>query len=618
MQDSSPYQDLGSRLFYAVVLRNCRSQSTCNMTQNQKDDRVCHGLSPNIIKDSSAGGAGVVAGELAAEEDGLIPQKTLDSHGYGAADPPVNGDSNAAVEEDLAEFALPKADLYLVISSLYMASFLAALDTTVVTTLLTVIASDLNAIENIGWIATAYLLSCSAFQPLFGKLSDIFGRRSLLVVCCLLFGIGCCICVTDSLIWLVIGRFITGCGGSGLTTLGTITMSDLIPLRERGLYQGMANIFFGLGAASGGIIGGVVADYFGWKYVFILQVPLAAVVGFAIYTFLHLPEGSPGLGATGSDFKEKLKRVDFAGAILLVTALMGVLTAASIGGKDVAYSSSTFILLVFGSIGLLVAFVYTEVYISQEPIIPMEVMTDRTVLSSSLANWFYTMGVFTYLFYVPFFFQAVMGLSATQSGERIIPNFFAISLGSVGAGLYMRKTGKYYSLTVGVGIISLVGMARVLSLTPRSSIWKQFTILLLPGLGYACILTVTLLSLIASVPVRYQACTTSIQYTFRATGSTLGVSIASAIFLTITRQQLGRKVSEVVADPKLADSIIKKALENTHYVRNAPRYVQGAIIDSYYLGCKGTFIFSTVTIAFGFVVSLFMREHVLHKSINRD
>lgn len=579
---------------------------------------------PNIIKDSSAEAAGLIAGELAAEDEGLLSRSTLDSHSYGGVDSgskdQLNDDTITPEErpEGETEFALPKAQLYMVISSLYMAAFLAALDTTVVTTLLTVIASELDAVENIGWIATAYLLSCSAFQPLFGKLSDIFGRRILLVICCLLFGIGCCICVTDSLVWLVIGRFVTGCGGSGLTTLGTITMSDLIPLRERGLYQGLANICYGLGAASGGIVGGVISDLFGWKYVFILQVPLAAIVGVAIYSFLHLPEGSPGLGAAGTEFKEKLKRVDFLGAVLLVTALMGVLTAASMGGKDIAYSSKTFIFLVAGSIALLFGFIYTEAYISEEPIIPTEVMTERTVLASSLANWFYTMGVFTYLFYLPLFFQAVMGLTATQSGERTIPNFFAISVGSVGAGLYMRKTGKYYKLVVVVGILSLVGMLRLLTLTPDSSLWAQFTILIPSGLGYSCILTVTLLSLIAAVPVRYQACTTSIQYTFRATGSTLGVSIASAIFLKVTRDQLYSKVHAIVKNPDLANLIVKKALENTNYVKKAPEYVQSAIKDSYNLGCKGTFIFSTATIALGYASSLFMREHVLHKSINRD
>lgn len=584
--------------------------------------KVTHSINPNIIKDTSAGGAGIIAGELAAEDEGLISKSTLASHQYGAVSNDVTGENGAISgeesEDELNGFALPKKELYTVIASLFMASFLAALDTTVVTTLLSVIASDLDAVENISWIATAYLLSCSAFQPLFGKLSDIFGRKVLLVICCIFFGVGCCICVTDSLFWLVFGRFITGCGGSGLTTLGTITMSDLIPLRERGLYQGLANICFGLGAASGGIIGGVVADFLGWKYVFMLQVPLAAVVGLAIYFFLNLPPGSPGLGSEGTQFKEKLKRVDFLGAFLLVSSLMLILTAASMGGKELEYLSWQFILLVAVSVLLLVAFVYAETYISEEPIIPMEVMTERTVLASSLTNWFYTMGVFAYLFYVPLYFQAGMGYTATQGGERLIPNFLAVSLGSVGAGLYMRETGKYYSLVVGVGILSLLGMVRILYLSPKSSLFTQFTLLLVPGLGYLCMLTVTLLALIAAVPSKYQACTTSIQYTFRSTGSTLGVAIASAVFQNVTTSQLKLRIHKLVEDDKLANKIIEKAMKNTNYAREAPEFIRDAIRKAYQSGCTGTFVFSTATIGLGYLTSLFMREHVLHTKMDRD
>lgn len=564
-------------------------------------------LHASVINDVSTGTPGILANELGTEEDGLLEEPSSD--GYGT----VQKDTKST-----SHFALPKPQFIAVIGSLYMASFLAALDTTVVTTLLAVIASDLDAVNNIGWVATAYLLSCSAFQPLFGKLSDIFGRRVLLIICCGFFAVGCCICVTDNLWLLVFGRFITGCGGSGLTTLGTITMSDLIPLRDRGLFQGLANIAFGLGAASGGIIGGLISDSFGWKWVFLLQVPLAIIVGTAIFLNLKLPEGSPGLGASGADFQEKLKRVDFLGSFFLVSSLMLYLVAASLGGQKFAFSSKTFIGLVILALALLLAFIYTEKYISAEPIIPINIMTERTVMSSSMANWFYTMGVYSYLFYVPFYFQTVMGLSATESGERLVPNFFAVAVGSVGAGLYMRRTGRYYTLTVLVGIVSLAGMTRMLTLSRDDSILKQFTIMLPPGLGYSCILTVTLLALIASVPAKYQACTTSIQYTFRATGSTLGVSIASAIFQTVTASNLSSSIHRVVEDPKLAEKILKRALESADYVKEVSPEVAEVIRGAYERGCRGTFLFSTVTIGVGYVTSLFMREHVLHTSIERD
>ncbi|EGW35498.1 uncharacterized protein SPAPADRAFT_58739 [Spathaspora passalidarum NRRL Y-27907] len=581
-------------------------------------------LHPNIIQDSSAGSAGIVAGELAAEDEGLLNNELFRSHSYGAipeeqeAAEESHEPSKYDIDDPNGGYALSKRQLYPVVASIFMGAYLAALDATVVTTLLTLIASDLDAVSNISWIATAYLLSCSAFQPIFGKLSDIFGRKVLLVCCTILFGVGCLICVTDSLAILVIGRFITGWGGSGLTSLGTITMSDIIPLRDRGFYQGLANVFFGLGSASGGIIGGLVADYLGWKYVFILQVPLAFIVGLVIHLNLNLPEGSPGLGAQGQDIKQKLKRVDFLGSFVLVTSLMMVLTAASLGGREIAYSSKTFIGLTATSLILLGGFVYVEMNVSTEPIIPIHLLANRTILASSLTNWFYTMGIFTTLFYVPVYYTSVLDYTATQNGVRLIPNFLGVSLGSVGAGLYMKKTGKYYKLAVVSGIVSLFGMTKIAIITPSIPNWQQFLLLLPSGLGYSSILTVTLLALIAAVPMKYQACTTSIQYTFRSTGSTLGVSIASAIFQNVLLHRLTDSVNKLVPDKDQAKDIIKHALKNTNYIDLAPKYVRKAIRESYAAGCKGAFIFGLSTVAIGYVCSLFMREHKLHTSMNRD
>lgn len=561
---------------------------------------------PNTIQDSSTGAPGIVAGELAAEEQSLLDA----GKDYGSI---PQREQEGEVHETLST-----KQLRFVISGLFMASFLAAMDGTIVTTLMTTIASDLNAVKVVSWIATSYMLSASAFQPLFGKLSDIFGRRVLLLICSGLFALGCAMCATDSLTMLITGRFVTGIGASGYTCLGTMTMSDLIPTRERGFYQGFANVFFGLGSASGGFIGGIVADTFGWKSVFIMQVPLAGLVFLVTYLFLHLPAGSPGLGYTGQNVKEKLKRVDFLGSFFLVSALIFLMTAAAEGGNAIAFTSKVFITLVVLFVIFIAGFVYTEMYLSEEPIIPLELMTYRTVLASSLANWFSTMGMFALMFYVPFYYSSVLQLTPTQNGTRQFPNFFSISLGSVGAGLYMKKTGKYYKYAAIVILATVFGSARVLFLNQDSSLFFQFTAVIIPGFGYSTLITITLLALIASAPFKFQARTTSIQYTFRSTGSTIGLSVASAIFQNILKSSLLSKVNAVVKDSDEAQKIINKALENTEYVREAPKYVRAAILDSYEAGCKGAFVFAFVAFIMGYIAVLFMKEHKLHTTINRD
>ncbi|EER35590.1 conserved hypothetical protein [Candida tropicalis MYA-3404] len=294
------------------------------------------------------------------------------------------------------------------------------------------------------------------------------------------------------------------------------------------------------------------------------------------------------------------------------------LVATSLGGRDIAYSSFTFIGLSLGSLALLGGFIIVELYVSQEPILPIELFANRTVLASSLANWFYTMAVMTTLFYVPIYYSSVIGLTATENGTRLIPNFFGVSFGSVGAGIYMKKTGRYYKLAVGAGILAVLGCFKIYIITPQIPVWQQFLLLIPSGLGYSCILTVTLLALIAAAPLKYQACTTSIQYTFRSTGSTLGVSAATAVFQNILLHKLTSRINSLISDPKEASKIIKKALDNTEYAKEAPKIVGDAIKASYADGCKGAFMFALITIALGAISALFMREHKLHTSINRD
>lgn len=559
--------------------------------------------------DPTSGAPGAVTREILDEEEALtIDSSSVDEYG-------------STKNQDELEGSTPEISRaqFLVISiSIYLGVYLAAVDTTVVTTILTLVASDLDALPYISWIATAYLLSSSVFQPLWGKLSDIFGRKPLLVLCCIFFAVGCAVCNTNSLAMLVLGRFITGVGGSGLTSLGSITFTDIVPLRDRGIYQGIGNIAFGLGAASGGAVGGLIADKLGWRFVFITQIPLALFVGLCIAVFLNLPAGSPGLGSTDHEFMTKLKRVDFVGSLLLVLSLMGILAAASFGGREFAYTSSTFVGLVVGSVILLVAFSKWENEYAAEPTLPVKLLSTSAVLCTCMTTWFYTISVFTYLFYIPVYYTSVMGFTATENGSRLVPNFFAVALGSLGAGFHMKKTGKYYRMMLVMDVVSILGVIRIMNISPQISKFSQFTLFLPSGFAYAWCLTVTLLSLIAAVPSEFQAATTSIQYTFRATGSTLGVSIASAIFQNVLRSNLTSKIYELIPhDKSLAAEIIEKALDSTKNVEGFPEFVKQAVRDSYASGCKGALCFAVVTMAIGCVFSVFIEEHVLHLTLDR-
>lgn len=574
-------------------------------------------LEPSKWTDSTPGAAGLIASELMAEEELLILKSRSRVDNYEA----INENSVQAIKSADGHpddgYAIHGNGFYMICVAIYLSAFLSALDATVVTTLLTAIASDLKQIPNMSWLATAYLLSSAAFQPLFGKISDIFGRKAVLLACCVFFSVGCMICSFKSFAAVIIGRFITGIGGSGFNTVGTISMSDIIPLRDRGVYQGIANLAFLIGAASGGILGGIINDLFGWRYVFSLQVPLVVIIGFIFFYSFKLPDGSPGLGTKG-DIKSKLKRVDFLGSFFLVLALIALLLAASMVNRYFSFKSVQFCSILITSILLFGAFIHVELNIAPEPILPITLMSDRTILASSLTNWFGTMACFTYLFYYPLYLNTVVQLTSSQAGLRIVSNFLGVGIGSLGAGLYMKKTGKYYWLIVTTNSLFCIGVSAMHLLSPNTGAFWQMIIMFIPGFSTAVMLTVTLLALIAAAPAKYQAGITSVQYTFRSTGSTLGVSIATALFQNGLKKSLNSNIPKVVNDPAKAAKYIEKALKDAEYIKIAPEPIKYAIITSYDIGVKNAFTFGMVSTIMCLILCTFMREHRLHTSVNRD
>ncbi|CDO96185.1 unnamed protein product [Kluyveromyces dobzhanskii CBS 2104] len=527
----------------------------------------------------------------------------------------------------------PVKDVKFIIFALFTGSYLAALDTTIVTTLLPTIASELDASNQMSWIVTSYLLSCSAFQPLYGKLSDVFGRKAILLWSNLCFGFGCVLCgapFTNSLKMLCLGRFIAGVGGGGLNTLSTITTSDIIPLRQRGVYQGMGNIVFALGCASGSLIGAFLQQRIGWRWAFLCQAPLSLVSCFLIITFLNLPEDSPGRGLihlskTKITFKDIKKHVDYTGSFTLISTMLLLMTILSLLDKPSQLSPTTWALFMVGLVFSGYAFVTAELG-NDNPMVPLRLLgSNRTVLASSLTNWFSTMSIFAITYYVPVFWQTVYHLKPWEIGVRTISNFIAIASGSMLTGIYMKRTGKYKAYSNTLNSVAVIGTLIVFSSTFNSEMKGvlEYVMLFLPGLGYAAMLTITLLSLIASVDAKHQAQVTSIQYAFRAIGSTLGVSFAGLIYQTKLQSSLLHTVVESEALNELYSSHqLRKwsqtILENNSYDVSFDPLLQSLVKCCFQKSSQLVLGFAVITCVLGLVSGLFIREHVLHTDIQRN
>lgn len=438
----------------------------------------------------------------ASETTPLI--KSDNQNVYGQNDAETDGgNGNAQEEETTIITSVSTTRLALIMGTSWVGVFLGAADSTIVATLSAPISSDFKSLSLLSWLATAYLISNAACQPISGRLTDIFGRGPGLVFSNILFAIGNAICAVarDEYI-MILGRVIAGIGGGGLMSISTFIGSDLIPLRNRGIIQGMGNLCYGTGAMLGGVIGGLINDHskYGWRMAFMVQVPPVLLSAVAVAFLVKVPPKQ-------SD-KSYLARIDFLGAFLTASSLVLLLLGLNSGGNIVPWNHPLPLTTIPLSIVAFAGFLHWESK-AKQPIIPVKLLATRTVLAACISNLMCTMVVMTGLFYIPLALQ-VLGSTATQAGLQLLPSPIGVSVGSLGSGYVMKKTGKYVKLAFGSALLIVIGIFIYTLLNENSPPQLISVGLFLVGAGYGSMLTATLLACIASVDHSQQAVVTSI------------------------------------------------------------------------------------------------------------
>lgn len=404
---------------------------------------------------------------------------------------------------------------------------------------------------------------------------------------------------------IIIGRVVSGIGGGGLTAITTFVTSDLVPLRKRGVWQGIGNVAFGLGSGLGGVFGGLINDSLGWRWAFLIQVPFIVVSGILVAFLVKVP-------VRESDTWERLKRIDFLGAITLVLTLVTLLLGLNTGGNQVSWTHPLVLTSLPVSAVFLGLFIYVEANIASEPVIPVHLLLNRTVLSACLTNWFVTMTIYGLLFYLPLYFQ-VQGSSATGAGARMIPQALGMSTGSMGSGVIMRATGRYNILNYfSLGLLLLAGVL-ICTVTLTTPAWLPLVYFLLEGAAYGSMITVTLVALISAVDHHHHAVITSASYAFRSTGSTIGITVASTVFQNILKADLWARFG----NHENAKEIISHIRDSLDEINKLPADWQTSALAAYMDSLRAVFVtllgFSTL----GALASLAMKEHILHNNLSR-
>lgn len=476
-------------------------------------------------------------------------------------------------------------------------------------TLTAPISSSFESLSLLSWLATGYLIANAACQPLSGKLTDIFSRRTGLIFSNVFFAAGTLICgLAPNAETMIAGRVVAGIGGGGLSCISTFVTSDLIPLRRRGLWQGYGNLVFGLGMGTGGVFGGVLADRLSWRWAFLLQVPFIVVSAALVWWLVDIP--------VNASTRPALRRIDFLGSSLLVTALVLLLLGLNTGGNQLPWAHPLIVTSLALSAATLAFFMYLE---SQpawvpEPVIPVALIArTRTVLAACLANWFATMSAFLALYYVPLYLQ-IRGLSATAAGLRVIPFAAATALGSLAAGVVMRATGRYYAQMVVAMVVYALGAALLCTFRLDTPAWATFVYVTPLGLAYGAMLTVTLVAMISAVDHDHQAVITAASYAFRSTGSTIGITIAGAVFQNVLTTELRQRFG---AMPD-ADAVIRKIRDSLDELNRLPGGWDKAVVLGIYMDAlRAAFVAGLGLAVLAALSGLAMKEHVLHKNLAR-
>ncbi|KAL6910574.1 major facilitator superfamily domain-containing protein [Trichoderma evansii] len=489
----------------------------------------------------------------------------------------------------------PMADkMHILLPAVGVGVYLVAVDQLLAVATYARIGSELKALNNTSWIATSYFLTLTSFQPLYGKLSDIFGRKACLLFAYAVFGLGCLGCgLAQSMTQLCIARAIAGIGGGGMSSVVTILFSDIIPLQERGVWQGYINIVYAAGVS-------LFADSLGWRWSFMIQAPLCLIAWISVYFVLDLEPPSKDHWAS------KVRQIDFLGAFTLVLAVISLLTGLD-SGPNLGWSNRITIISLSLTPVFFALFLFVEMKIAKHPFAPGHLILSRDLFPCFVVNMFGMASQLSAIFFVPLFFQAVKGLSATTSGAMLVPATIFGVLGSLIGGLVIKRTGKFWwPTTISYGMLFLA-MIPLIVTTWYGSVFGTTVSFMMSSMGNGSGITTILVGLIANAAPEDSAIAIACSYLFRSLGASIGVGTSSAVLQQVLRTQLASRIGED------AGQIEEKVRQSLDIIKELPPLVAEQVRASYQVAIVAAFIPSFLFGLGCFVTTFWVKEKSLKR-----
>jgi len=436
----------------------------------------------------------------------------------------VHSASPAAVPQEDERPERSKLKIALIMFSLAVAVLLVALDITIVTTALPTISAEFKSASGYTWIGSAYLIAQSAATPLWGKISDIFGRKPILLVTNAIFFVGSLLAgVAVNMNMLIAARVIQGIGGGGLITLVNIAISDLFSVRDRGAYFGIIGGVWALASSLGPVIGGLFTQRVSWRWCFYINLPFDGVAFLIILFFLDIKTPKTPL-------VEGLKAVDWLGSFTMVGGTIMLLLGLEYGGISHPWNSATVLcLIIFGAV-VIALFFLIQWRVSRSPLMPLELFSKRSNVAALATCFFHAYVFIAGNYYLPLYFQAVLGATPILSGVYLLPTALSLSFLAMFTGIFIKKTGQYLPLIWFGMTMMTIGFGLFIDLDVNSSWAKIIIYQIIAGIGVGPNFQAPLIALQSLVPKRDIATATATFGFTRNLGSAISVVVGSVVF----------------------------------------------------------------------------------------
>ncbi len=436
---------------------------------------------------------------------------------------------------------MSKREILLVMIGLMSGMFLSALDQTVVSTSMRTIADDLDGMALQAWVTTAYMIMSTISTPIYGKLSDIFGRRLLFIIAIVIFLAGSLLAgAAMDMYQLAIYRAVQGLGAGGLMALPLAIMGDMLAPRERAKYQGFFLAVFGVSSIIGPLIGGLLSGMpeilwlSGWRWVFLINVPIGIIALAVVLRFLHLPR------------HPRTVRIDWWGAATVIIATVPLLVVAEQGREWGWGSAAAVVCYVLGVVGA-VAFVLVERHMGDDALIPMKLFRSSTFTMSTILGVFVGFGMFGAMMTIPLYLQLVKGSTPTESGFQMLPMILGMMIASIMSGQVMARTGSYKWFPRTGTLSMVIGFFLMTFLTFDSPLWFIMVAMFMLGFGLGQLMQTLTVASQNSVGSRDMGVATSSSTFFRSMGGTAGTAILFSVLFT----EIPNKLKEAFANPTI-------------------------------------------------------------------